>query len=202
MGHSTPHARVVHMATGLEREMASVAPGIYQFPPGGFHTGNYHQFTASSSRKHVTHVAEAATISILLGPICSWTLLCGLPINMMSNSPALCTPIIRIWGQYLELAAFLKHPVFTAIVIDAAIAYSCMTDCMVLTWTLFEVQACATDHDHCSFCIYPQALPQAPTVLSPDGPWPPPQTLGSNPRQHRHASTLIISIFYQKKCLP
>ena len=55
------------MATGFVREVASVAPGISQFFPGGFHTRNDHQYTASASRKHVTQVAKGATISHLIG---------------------------------------------------------------------------------------------------------------------------------------
>ena len=55
--------------------------------------------------------------------------------------------------------AFLKHPEFAAIAVDAVVAYSYMTDsAWVSARTLQEVQACTTDHDCCLSCIYPQPL--------------------------------------------
>ena len=88
--------------------------------PGCFHTSSDSYFTASTSRKHVTLVAEGSYHLQLIRSDLDFTLWSALNRACISHAP--CTPIIRILCQMLWPAAFLMHPKFVAIAVDAVVA--------------------------------------------------------------------------------
>ena len=83
-------------------------------------------FTASTSRKHVTEVAEGSYhLQLIMSDL---DFILWPAVNRAGISYAPFTPIIRIWCQSLYPTASPMHPKFAAIAVDAVVAYSCTTD--------------------------------------------------------------------------